>query len=172
MPHDANGQPLSVGDRVTMEFRVQSIQQGEDACNVSLEAVNPDSQNESYLPNVACNSRLTNLLALLLAILFLAFTTTIYGQSASDPSGAPGVAASAPFSKPLVVASRENLVPFSSQQLADLGYSLRSDQATGRSYWAKAVNPQSSFDQVLSLRGECADGSCESSTVLQPPGGS
>lgn len=104
----------------------------------------------------------------------IAFTSLAQAQCSSGSCAAPEVAASRPFSQAgeIVVASQENLVPLSPQQLTDLGYSLRSDQATGRSYWAKAVSQPSSSGQVLSRPGECADGSCGSSTVLQLPGGS
>lgn len=62
MPHDKNGKPLKKGDRVTMEFEVESISEGETACNVTLKAVEDDSGE--YRPQVSCNSKLTKLLSL------------------------------------------------------------------------------------------------------------
>lgn len=36
MPHDAKGQPIEVGDIVTVRCRVTTVQIGEDYCNLSL----------------------------------------------------------------------------------------------------------------------------------------
>lgn len=54
MPHDKNGVKLEPGDRVTMEFIVQSVSMGETGCNVNINAVSPP---DDYRPNITCNSR-------------------------------------------------------------------------------------------------------------------
>lgn len=55
MPHDATGEELKVGDTVTMIFKVKAIHQQENDCNVDLVA----EGEETYLPSLTCNSRLT-----------------------------------------------------------------------------------------------------------------
>lgn len=37
MPHDKNGAPLSVGDRVNIKAVITSTSEGEEYCNLSLE---------------------------------------------------------------------------------------------------------------------------------------
>lgn len=71
MPHDSKGTPIAAGDRVTVEFEVKTVSQGENDCNVSLAALNPEGQAESYLPAVTCNSKLVTKVALFLACIFL-----------------------------------------------------------------------------------------------------
>jgi hypothetical protein len=39
MPHDRTGQPIEVGGEVTVSFRVQAVQSGDEYCNVTLESV-------------------------------------------------------------------------------------------------------------------------------------
>jgi hypothetical protein len=58
MPHDANGQPLKVGDIVTMRFRVTFVGTSERECNVTMEALDFASKGQSYRPIVSCNSKL------------------------------------------------------------------------------------------------------------------
>ena len=41
MPHDKNGQLLAVGDKVTIEAVVTSVQTGEEYCNVGVETIEP-----------------------------------------------------------------------------------------------------------------------------------
>lgn len=41
MPHDKNGAPLKVGDKVTVECEVTSVQPGTDYCNLSVKTVEP-----------------------------------------------------------------------------------------------------------------------------------
>ncbi len=41
MPHDINNQPMKVGDRVTIEFEVIAIHEGEEYCNCQLQSVEP-----------------------------------------------------------------------------------------------------------------------------------
>lgn len=179
MPHDANGQLLNTGHRVTIEFKVKNIQPTEDACNVSLEAVNPIGQSETYLPNVACNSRLTTLLGLILAICLLAGSPRVSAQSPNGVRSAPGVAASIPFSSPgeIVLSSRENLVPFSAVQLAEAGWSQRVDPVTGAAQWYRAVSrdqvmQQSCSDPASSRLGATAAESCGSCQSTLHSGGS
>jgi hypothetical protein len=41
MPHDKNGNPLSVGDKVLVRAEITSVSQGEDYCNVSAVTLEP-----------------------------------------------------------------------------------------------------------------------------------
>lgn len=41
MPHDRNGTPLSVGDKVTVEAEVITITQSEEYCNLNLKTTCP-----------------------------------------------------------------------------------------------------------------------------------
>jgi hypothetical protein len=41
MPHDRKGNLLAAGDRVTISATVQSVQAGEEYCNVTLETEEP-----------------------------------------------------------------------------------------------------------------------------------
>lgn len=41
MPHDRNGKPLAVGDRVNIPAIVRDVQPGDDYCNVRLETIEP-----------------------------------------------------------------------------------------------------------------------------------
>ena len=41
MPHDSNGKLLSIGDRVLIEARVESITASEDYCNCTVVTVLP-----------------------------------------------------------------------------------------------------------------------------------
>jgi hypothetical protein len=41
MPHDINGNLISVGDIVQVECRVTAVQPGTDYCNLNLETVEP-----------------------------------------------------------------------------------------------------------------------------------
>lgn len=41
MPHDRDGIPLSVGDRVLIEAEVTQITQAEDYCNLTVKTVCP-----------------------------------------------------------------------------------------------------------------------------------
>ncbi|MCU1303641.1 MAG: hypothetical protein JWQ87_3925 [Candidatus Sulfotelmatobacter sp.] len=41
MPRDKSGSKVEVGDVVNVQFRVTNIYESEDACNVSLEFVEP-----------------------------------------------------------------------------------------------------------------------------------
>lgn len=36
MPHDASGRPIKVGDKVTIEFTVVHVHEGEEFCNAHL----------------------------------------------------------------------------------------------------------------------------------------
>jgi hypothetical protein len=60
MPHDTRGNELKVGDRVTMTFEVTGICPGTTACNVMLQAKDPNEEpTGEYAPVVSCNARLT-----------------------------------------------------------------------------------------------------------------
>lgn len=39
MPHDKNGQVLSIGDTVLIEAKVKNVYTGDEYCNVELETV-------------------------------------------------------------------------------------------------------------------------------------
>lgn len=41
MPHDLNGKPLAVGDRVTVPCSITSVIEGTDYCNVTLQTSEP-----------------------------------------------------------------------------------------------------------------------------------
>lgn len=58
MPHDAHGNEVKVGDRVTMEFEVIDLNEAVERCNVTLVACEPEGLGE-YRPAVNCNARLT-----------------------------------------------------------------------------------------------------------------
>lgn len=69
MPHDKNGAELKVGDRVTVEFTVESISPGTDYCNVTLKSVEgrkPDGMKECLTGNAGVCVKV----ALLLLALF------------------------------------------------------------------------------------------------------
>lgn len=59
MPHDYKGQKLEVGDLVTMMFEVTNISQNEADCNLNLQAIDLSASGQTYLPTIACNSKLT-----------------------------------------------------------------------------------------------------------------
>jgi hypothetical protein len=56
MPHDRDGRLLKASDRVTLEFEIASVGEGETQCNLVLLAVRPPGCSESYLPMLSCNS--------------------------------------------------------------------------------------------------------------------
>ena len=51
MPHDKNGNLLSVGDTVNVSCRIKAIHDTEGYCNVDLETLQPmyPSDNKSFL---------------------------------------------------------------------------------------------------------------------------
>lgn len=55
MPHDRNGVTVKQGQRVMLECAVKGVSPSEDACNVDLQVVGPETE---YLPNITCNSKL------------------------------------------------------------------------------------------------------------------
>lgn len=57
MPHDANGQTLKAGDRVTMEFEVTEVTELDNYCNISLESVLPIYPGTGKTALHAVNSR-------------------------------------------------------------------------------------------------------------------
>ena len=82
MPDDKNGTPLAVGDRVTMEFDVQSIGEGESGCNVTLAAIDSPAAEDEYLPSVTCNSKLVTKSAVAAVALLLLLLTTDSAEAA------------------------------------------------------------------------------------------
>lgn len=54
MPHDRKGDVLKVGDRVVVFGTVKEIWEGEEACNVRVEA---DSVEDEHPPDLTCNSK-------------------------------------------------------------------------------------------------------------------
>jgi hypothetical protein len=56
MPHDKNGNQLSVGDEVTLRCRITQITPSETECNVTAEAIERP-EGEGYVPSIACNSK-------------------------------------------------------------------------------------------------------------------
>lgn len=79
----------------------------------------------------------------------------------------PEVRAQDPFLSPgeIVLSSQENTVPLTPDQLNQLGWSSRLD-AAGRVQWFRPVPSKSlSSGEVLSLRGDCGDGSSGSSQL-------
>lgn len=51
MPHDKNNQLLKVGDEVVVRFKIKSLCEGEEFCNVTLETVDgrkPDGLKETW----------------------------------------------------------------------------------------------------------------------------
>lgn len=61
MPHDFKKTKLAKGDLVSMLFEITNLSEGEDDCNVSLQALNISGVEQAYLPHVACNSKLVRL---------------------------------------------------------------------------------------------------------------
>lgn len=57
MPHDMVGKQVRVGDVVVMTLRVSSIFSNAKACDVALQALDPQQTGE-YLPSVFCSARL------------------------------------------------------------------------------------------------------------------
>jgi len=56
MPHDKNGQQISVGDDVLIRATVTSVSPGEEYCNVNLETVEPMFPGEHKTP-IVLNAR-------------------------------------------------------------------------------------------------------------------
>jgi len=56
MPHDKNGQQLSVGDDVLIRATVTNVSAGEEYCNVNLETVEPMFPGEHKTP-IVLNAR-------------------------------------------------------------------------------------------------------------------
>ena len=56
MPHDIKGKPLTPGAIVLLACIIEAIQPTEDACNVTLNVLGP---KEEYLPQIACNAKLS-----------------------------------------------------------------------------------------------------------------
>lgn len=59
MPHDKNGKALKAGDEVIIRAVVDSVSQGENDCNVSLQVHSP----AEYQPLVSTNSKACELAA-------------------------------------------------------------------------------------------------------------
>lgn len=58
MPHDKNGELLSVGDEVIIRFKVDSINMQEDYCNVTLSCEHPQTADGAMTKtSVCCNAR-------------------------------------------------------------------------------------------------------------------
>jgi len=57
MPHDRNGNILNIGDAVLLPARVTHITPNDTACNVTIEATQPDDDANEYKPQVTCNAR-------------------------------------------------------------------------------------------------------------------
>ena len=71
---------------------------------------------------------------------------------------------------PFVISSRDNLVPFTPDQLSQLGYSRRVEGA--RVYWFRPVTDgRSSCDPALSRPGATERGLCESCRSLHSGAG-
>ena len=58
MPHYKDGTGAKVGDKVTIEFDVTSVYEGETACNASLVAEPPEGESPLY---VTTNTRFCTL---------------------------------------------------------------------------------------------------------------
>lgn len=56
MPHDKNGAELKVGDRVTVECEVMSVYEGDTACNLSIQVVEPAHGGGDYKPSITLNA--------------------------------------------------------------------------------------------------------------------
>lgn len=56
MPHDKNGNQLSVGDEVILRCRITQITPSETECNVTAEAIERP-EGEGYVPSIAGNSK-------------------------------------------------------------------------------------------------------------------
>lgn len=59
MPHDKNGELISVRDHVTVEFVVTAVSTGEEQCNVNLESVEGMPPNGYKTSLGAINTRQT-----------------------------------------------------------------------------------------------------------------
>lgn len=56
MPHDRDGRLLQRGDVVDVRMEVKDLSTGEEACNVTLEALERP-KGETYIPQMTGNSR-------------------------------------------------------------------------------------------------------------------
>lgn len=59
MPHDVLNTKLVKGDYVSVLFQVVDVDQNENDCNLRLQAIDTSRTNQSYLPLIVCNSKLT-----------------------------------------------------------------------------------------------------------------
>lgn len=59
MPHDKNGTPIEVGDRVIVEFEVLKVWDSGDYCNVNLRSVELMPGNGHALDISAINTKQT-----------------------------------------------------------------------------------------------------------------
>lgn len=59
MPHDKHGNPLNVGDRVSIPAVVTEVYGGETACNVQLQVQSHDAAPEgAYAPGITLTAAL------------------------------------------------------------------------------------------------------------------
>jgi hypothetical protein len=60
--HDSEGNPLAVGDRITIEYEIASVHPDTDYCNVTAYSVlgrKPDENKECFTGNTAVTKKVT-----------------------------------------------------------------------------------------------------------------
>lgn len=61
MPHDVNGNVVKDGDLAYVLCKISNVSSGEKACNCKYTVLIPDGVDESYAPEFAGNTRLSQL---------------------------------------------------------------------------------------------------------------